>query len=165
MGRKVMNESIRRILNCLVCALSVVEVARADIAGKPLTLPRLELSLACRENEYELAKCFSELITREEARLDELRAKVHSALPDDRQHKSFEDLEEAWKKYVEASCGFEHAGAAGNSASALFGYCKLTQTQLHLQALTKYLRAITVGGCDNDVRLFLIEYGFQCADR
>lgn len=152
-----MSKSNRRILNWVICALACT----AASALPPRAVQRAELPDGCDANEYELAQCLSRVVIREEARLAEWRAKVRAALHD-YQRQPFDALDDAWKKYLQATCEFDNTGAAGNSASTRFGFCKLTLMRLRSEALSKYLGAITTGDCGNDVRLFLIEYGFQC---
>jgi uncharacterized protein YecT (DUF1311 family) len=160
-----MNESYRRILNCLISAAFTVAVFRAaDAAAKDEPAPGLELPDQCYANELELSRCLAALADEQEARLDTLVARVRAELLPDRGRKAFDDLHEEWKKYRHASCDFEYSRAAGNSASTRYSQCMLDLTRFRLSVLGKYLVAITTGGCGNDVWLQMIESGAACQD-
>jgi hypothetical protein len=117
----------------------------------------------CYANERELAQCFSQLRIEEEARLAALRSKVRAAIEEE-QRKPFDDLDDEWKKYRQASCEFDVALAAGNSKSARFGNCMLTHTQFRVSVLSKYLVSVTTGAYGNGVGLYMFEFGTPTAN-
>jgi uncharacterized protein YecT (DUF1311 family) len=143
--------------------LFTCNVGQADSTSPKNELPKLELQENCHANEYELAQCLAELSKRTDAELTELRSRIRTEL-EESQRKPFDELYDAWKTHRQASCKFDVALAAGSSASARFGFCVLTQTQLQIRALSKYLDAMRTGQCGNDIRLFMIELGLQCSD-
>ena len=147
----------------LACALFICSAGQADSTSPSSKLPHLELEDNCHANEYELAECFAKLSERTDAELTELRFRIRTEL-EESQRKPFDELYDAWKAHRQASCQFDVALAAGSSASARFGFCVLTQTQLQIRALSKYLDALRTGECGNDIRLFMIELGLQCSD-
>ena len=159
-----MNPLKQGIRIVLACTFFTCSVGQADSTSTSSELPHLELQENCHANEYELAQCLAELSKRTDAELTELRSSIRTEL-EEAQRKPFDDLYDAWKAHRQAGCKFDVALAAGSSASARFGFCVLTQTQLQIRALSKYLDAMRTGQCGNDIRLFMIELGLQCSDR
>jgi len=152
-----------RTLNWPLHVLFVSNIACAQNAAPDQTVwAQATMAKKCYANEYELAQCLSQLRIEEEAKLEGLRSKVRAEVEEE-QRKPFDDLDDEWKKYRQASCEFDAALAAGNSKSARFGNCMLTHTQFRVSVLSKYLAGITTGRYGNGVGLYMFEFGLAGA--
>ena len=158
-----MKNAIRKTPIWLIYVLFVPSIACAQNASLDQNAwAKANMADKCYANEHEIAQCLSALRIEEEAKLEGLRSKVRAALEEE-QREPFDDLDDEWKKYRQASCDFDSALAAGNSKSSRFAGCMLTHAQFRIRVLSKYLACITTGEYGNGTGLYMFEFGLAGA--
>jgi uncharacterized protein YecT (DUF1311 family) len=159
-----MKMAICNVPNWLVCVLLVPTMAWVQSASVDKTeWAKVVMADECYANEYEIARCLSQLRLEEEARLKELRSKLRATL-EEAQRKPFDDLDDAWKKHRQASCDFDSVLAAGNSRSSRFASCMLTHTRFRARVLSIYLTGISSGEYGNGIGIYMFESGLVSAE-
>lgn len=158
-----MKNATRKTPNWLIYVMFVSSIAGAQNAPRDQKdWAQANMPNKCYANEHEIAQCLSQLRLEEEAKLEGLASKVRAAL-EEVQRKPFDDLDDEWKKYRQASCEFDSALAAGNSKSSRFANCMLTHAQFRVRVLSQYLACITTGEYGNGVGLYMFEFGLAGA--
>lgn len=117
------------------CAAALLALAAAS------TPARAELPERCARTrtQVDLDACVAADRHRAEARLEVISGAYRARLPHDDARRRFDEVQQAWMRYREASCGFETSGVEGGSAhGAVLSGCLAEVTR----ELTRRVRAL-----------------------
>lgn len=143
------------IFFCFFSLLSLSCLGEELVKGWTSTYSEPNLGTNCDVDTNEAAKCMDRISAYSNKFLKEITDNIGKSISKD-QLEPFNESNQYWYRFRDASCEFDVADTGGTSKRIRFKDCIHSYNKRRIDLLSKYLYCIRGGDCPNDLRLYYL---------